>query len=127
MRNWHLTVALIGLGLLAGAAFAEDIESFTLKPEDVKRTSVEFKRDGSAMLECTLTKSKATEFAQTTERNLGKKLRLMIGGNAISEPLVREKITGGLLSVQIKTTDEAVELAKCLMKELPDETPEVPR
>jgi len=120
MRNQVLVVVITGLTLLAWSALAEDIESFTIKPEDVTKASVGFARDGSVYLEGVFTKAKATEFTAATERNLNKKIRLVINGKVVSEPLVHARITGGSFIFECKTTDEAVALAKDLMQKIPN-------
>lgn len=127
MKGLIIAVAVTGLILLSKAASAEDIESFIVKPEDVTRTNVEFKRDGTATLECMFTEAKASEFTTATERNLNKKLRLVINGKVVSEPVVREKIAGGSFILQVKTADGAVALAKYLMQEIPNKAPETMR
>jgi len=127
MRNQVLAVVIAGLTLFVGAALAEDIESFTIKPEDVTKTSVAFQRDGAASLECVFTKTKASEFTAGTERNLNKKIRLVINEKVVSEPLVHARITGESFTLQVKTIDEAVALAKYLMQNIPNKAPEMTR
>jgi len=124
MRNQVLAVVIFGLALFVRAALAEDIESFTIKPEDVTKASAGLARDGSAYLEVEFTKEKASEFSAFTERNLKKKTRLVINEKTISEPLINSRITGGSLILECKTTDEATVLAKYLMQKIPNKASE---
>lgn len=124
MRNRVFAIVIFGLALFARAALAEDIESFTIKPEDVTKASAGLARDGSAYLEVEFTKAKASEFSAFTERNLKKKTRLVINEKTISEPLVNSRITGGSLILECKTTDEATVLAKYLTQKIPNKVSE---
>ena len=119
MKRWNLMVVGVAVAMLANVVSAQDIESFTVKPEDVTKVSVEFHRDGSATLRCVLTAARASEFMAVTTRNLMKKLRFVINGKVVSELEVRGTITDGSLAPPVKTTEEAVAFAKYLMQELP--------
>ena len=124
MRRQFLAILITGLILLTGAAWTDDIESFIIKPEDVTKTSIGFARDGSVYLEGEFTKTKASEFTAATERNLNKKLRLVINGKVVREPIIHARITGGSFILELKTIDEGVLLAKYLMQEIPNQASE---
>jgi hypothetical protein len=127
MKSRNLMVAVAGVVLLARVVSAQDAESFTIKPEDVTTAKVNFLRDGQATLYCVYTKAKASEFAAAMERNLNKKLRIVINGKVVVGNVIGEKTNSDRFILLVKTADEAVAFAKYLMQELPNKPPETQR
>lgn len=109
------TVTFLVLCSTFSAARAADIEEFTVNSVDVNSVKVVFHKKYPTSLEITLKQNKAKELSAFTNRNIGNKVRIIIEGNVVTEPIVREGVTGQILEVAPKDTDEAIRLAKLLM------------
>ena len=70
---------------------------------------------GSWMISFTLTEAGTAEFAEVTERLIGKPLGIFFDGEQISAPIIQEPITGGMGQISGSFNQEdATELATCM-------------
>lgn len=93
------------LGSMAQLNFAEvnkddekgDVFSFTdLTGADLRRATVVFDRTtGKPAVNLEFTSDGSLKFEKLTERNVGKVVPIILDGDVISAPLVKEKISGG--------------------------------
>lgn len=91
------------------------LETPAMTGEHFERADVAFNQAYQPFVSITFNEEGATLFEQLTEKNVGKRIAIFVGGNLISAPNVNEKISGG--SAQISgnfTLEEAQNLARDL-------------
>jgi preprotein translocase subunit SecD len=96
-------------------------EKDTIKPtdltgRDLKRASVVFSREVSKpSVQIEFTEEGSKKFSEITERNVGKPLPIILDGEVVSAPIVKQKIIGGTAVI---TGDFSVSEAKNLSIQL---------
>ncbi|MEX3010009.1 hypothetical protein [Hoeflea sp. TYP-13] len=106
-----IMVMALALGVFSSSATSADLE-FQVVDGQVLGPNLEFSGEevsvevvensyisGEYMLVITLPPERAAEFERLTANNVGKYIRLSIGGTVVSEPKVAEAIAGGEIAV----------------------------
>lgn len=118
ISNSKEAVDLVGKTAQLSFAQAPDEEGKELIPTnltgaDLTSAKVAFDQNtGKPAVSIEFTKEGADKFSEITEKNVGKRLAILLDGNVISAPVVNEKISGGnaLITGQF-TLDEARRLS----------------
>jgi hypothetical protein len=69
-----------------------------------------------ASVQLTLAPATAKSFAALTAAHVGDRLAIIVGGVVQSTPVIRDPITGGKVSITLRSADDAAALARALMK-----------
>ncbi|OGJ43651.1 protein-export membrane protein SecF [Candidatus Peregrinibacteria bacterium RIFCSPLOWO2_02_FULL_48_14] len=91
------------------------IETPAMTGEHFKHADVTFNQNYQPYVSITFTEEGATLFEALTEKNVGKKVAIFVGGSLISAPNVQEKISGGQAQI---TGDFTIEEAQNLARDL---------
>lgn len=83
--------------------------SLLASPFEIEGASV----SGSAV-QLTLAPATARSFAALTTAHRGQKLAIVVGGVVQGAPVIRDPITGGKVSITLRSPDEAAALARSL-------------
>jgi preprotein translocase subunit SecD len=96
---------------------AADEPVFSVSATDVNRADVIFsKPDGSPYVKVYLTQEKAKEFADFTAANVGKQVSLVVLGEVVSKPFVKDPIKASYFEIRPKEPLDAVCIAWRLFK-----------
>jgi preprotein translocase subunit SecD len=97
----------------SGATETLNLESAVLLDHTALKSATVVKdKQGLPTILITLTTVGAKRFGEITERHLGKRLGIVVGGKLLVAPFVRESILGGSLEISGSFTDEeAADLA----------------
>jgi preprotein translocase subunit SecD len=130
------------IGMLSGAALADDAKSsgsivpglsgiIVLQPEEKATDTPEFhlnagdvtkatvktdSNDGRLKLLLVFTEEKRAEFGRFTSANAGKKVRVIVNGQIVSEPTIRQMINGPSMEINAPPKKEADEAVNALMQ-----------
>ena len=91
------------------------IETPAMTGEHFDRADVAFNQSYQPYVNISFTEEGATLFEALTEKNVGKKIAIFVGGSLISAPNVNEKISGGQAQI---TGDFTIEEAQDLARDL---------
>lgn len=89
----------------------------TVAPVSLKIAKAEMTTDGvsyGAAVKIDLTPDSAGAFRDFTTVSVGRTTQIVVDGKVISEPVIREPITGGSVMISVDSTVEALKLAKQL-------------
>ncbi|MEK9159140.1 MAG: protein translocase subunit SecF [Patescibacteria group bacterium] len=90
-------------------------EESVMTGEHFEHADVQFNQAYQPFVSITFTDEGSTMFEQLTEKNVGKRIAIFVGGNLISAPNVNEKISGGQAQISGSfTLEEAQDLARDL-------------
>jgi uncharacterized protein (TIGR03067 family) len=117
MKSTKYPTTLLGglvvfLALLLRAQ-SPDNSTFSLSPGDVTEATIG--TAGNATLQVILTPEKSAEFSAFTTRHLNQQVKIMVGGQLRSEPLIRQQITGPSMEIFVRSAEDAVATVKTLM------------
>ena len=91
------------------------MDTAAMTGEHFDRADVMFNQAYQPYVSITFTEEGATLFEQLTEKNVGKRIAIFVGGSLISAPNVNEKISGGQAQITGNfTIEEAQNLARDL-------------
>jgi preprotein translocase subunit SecD len=110
-----LTVFFANIFVLVGCQTQIDLTQFEISSQDVKSAKIE-NNFGSYKVDVTLTDVASQRLTKISKENLGKKLPLIVNDKIVSEPLVRQEITGPKFSITCKEKEEAEQILKALKK-----------
>lgn len=120
---------VIAVGLMGVAALAsgQDLPEFRLDAVYIAKVSVTFDRGHRTMLDIHIQHpTKALEFSQFTMDNLMKQVRIVIDDQVVQEPVIREPQVGSIISLGMKSVDEAVAVMKRLREKWDPNKPHAP-
>jgi preprotein translocase subunit SecD len=103
------------VGLSVATVRAEQFKSFAIVSADAALAKVVFSRKYPPVLEVVLRHRKARELENLTKTSLNQKVVIMINGEVVAEPIVKDTISGGTIEIQTKDEATAIRLAKSLM------------
>lgn len=87
-------------------------EATIISTQDIASAEATFTEQGMPVVGVTLTAAGKEKFAQATERYLNQPIGVVVNGELLSAPVIREKITGGLAMISgIATAQEAKAIA----------------
>jgi preprotein translocase subunit SecD len=100
-----LSLAILDLGLSPAVA-----EPLTL---DVMEATSVPDRSGNnqAVLTVRLAESSRQAFADFSKAHVGQAINVTVAGKSVTKPVIREPITGGVISIAVLTIDEGRKLA----------------
>ncbi len=109
-------VTTLLLTVLPHAARSQSIEpaTFTVSPGQVTEAAVALTGDGPR-LQVKFTPEQSVAFAEFTQRNLEKRVRIVVNGTLVSDPIIKSHIMGGSMEVIVASPEEGLSVAKALM------------
>ena len=115
MKTLPIVLALL-MAALNSTAYSQSADplTFSVAPGEVTEASVALTADG-ASLRMNFTSEKRIEFADFTQRNLGKKVKIIVADKIVAEPVIRAHMMGGSLDVIVASPEEGLAVAKILM------------
>src|SRR3954451_13160687 len=96
-----LVCACVRLSL---AAQGQDASTFSLAPGDVVEATIN--SVGFTRLKVRLTPDKSEALSTFTGLNLGKQVKIVVGGKVRSEPFIRERMTGPAMELYVKSPED---------------------
>jgi preprotein translocase subunit SecD len=100
-----LSLAILNLGL--GPAVAEPLTLDVMEAASVPDRS----GNDQAVLTVRLAESSRQAFADFSKVHVGQAIDVKIAGKSVTKPVIREPITGGVISIAVLTIDEGRQLA----------------
>lgn len=82
----------------------------SLTEKDFKAVTIDITDQSSGEMNLQLTASGSAKLANITSDNIGKRLAIVALGEVVSAPVIRERISGGIISVNVKSKSRATEL-----------------
>ena len=115
-----MTQRIICLVFLFSACFSiqaqsPDLPRFTVVPGQVSQASVELDTEGRAILHLDLNSGKRAEFADFTKRYLDRQVEIIVDGKSLVQPVIKDEILSGSMSLPCSSPEMAQTLAKHLM------------
>jgi uncharacterized protein (TIGR03067 family) len=104
---------LCACATLSPPAQGQDTSTFSLAPGDVVEATIS--TAGFPRLKVTLTPKKGEELSRITSLNLGKQVKIVVGGKLSSEPLIRERMTGPAMELYVQSPEDALNTVKALL------------
>ena len=82
----------------------------SITEKDFKAVTIDITDQSSGEVTLQLTASGSAKFKNVTSDNIGKRLAIIALGEVVGAPVIRESISGGILSVNLKSKSRAKEL-----------------
>ena len=86
-------------------------EALHLEPGHIENIDAGWNDFAQQGVTIALTDDAATSLAQFTERHVGEKAAVVVCGETVIEPVIRERISGGLIYIGTSTPEDAETLA----------------
>lgn len=115
MKRRLIPLALLLYTLPALHAQTQDLPSFTITPGQVSEADVVLDAEHHTELRLYLIPEQRQAFADFTKRYLDHQVRIIVNGQPLVEPVVRDPILGGAMNFPCASPEEALALAKALM------------
>ena len=109
-----IPIALLVASFSTACLQAADLPTFSVAPGQVAEAAVVITADGPR-LRVNLTAEKRTEFADLTQQNIDKKIKIVVADKLVSEPVIKQRIMGGTTEFVVASPEEGLSLAKTLM------------
>ncbi len=110
------SILLLAMAAIATSLYADSLSEISITSIDVTHVKIVYGMSEKATLEIHLKPGPAQAIHEFTKTNLMKTISIRISGEVVSEPMVREAISGSTLELAIDDEEKVVRLAKELTK-----------